>query len=400
SNTSVAGVDGNGLVTGGTAGSATITATSEGQSGTSSITVSNVPVPVSSVTVSPASASVSAGQTVQLTATPKDANGNPLAGRVITWASSNTSVATVTGTGLVSGGAAGSATITATSEGQSGTASITVAVPVASVTVSPASASVPAGQTAQLTATPKDASGNPLSGRVITWASSNTSVATVSSSGLVTGKAAGSATITATSEGQSGTAAITVVHVPVASVTVSPASGSVPAGSTLQLAATPKDASGNALTGRTITWSSSDNSVATVSSSGLVSGVVAGSATITATSEGQSGPSAITVTPPSAGATFGHVFIVTEENTNYSSVIGSSSMPYLNGLAQQYGLATQYYANTHPSIGNYFELSTGQIISNNDGFSTVPNVHNVVRSLLAAGETRKAHAEGRPHACH
>ena len=401
SNPSVASVDGSGLVTGGgTAGSATITATSEGQSGTSSITVSSVPVPVSSVTVSPASASVSAGQTVQLTATPKDANGNPLSGRVVTWASNNTSVATVNGTGLVSGVAAGSATITATSEGQSGTASITVTVPVASVTVSPASASVPAGQTAQLTATPKDVNGNPLSGRVVTWASSNTSVATVSSSGLVTGKVAGSAMITATSEGQSGTSAITVVHVPVASVTVSPSSASVPAGSALQLTATPKDAAGNPLSGRTIAWSSSNTAVATVSSSGLVSGVVAGSATITAMSEGQSGTAAITVTPPSAGATFGHVFIVTEENTDYSSVIGSSSMPYLNGLAQQYGLATQYYANTHPSIGNYFELSTGQIISNNDGFSTVQNVPNVVRSLLAAGKTWKSYAESIPNACY
>ena len=270
----------------------------------------------------------------------------------------------------------------------------------ASVTATPASASVNEGSTVQLTATPQDGNGNPLSGRVVTWASSNTSVATVSSSGLVTGKVAGSATITATSEGQSGTAAITVVHVPVASVTVSPASGSVPAGSTLQLAATPKDASGNALTGRTITWSSSNTAVATVSSSGLVSGVVAGSATITAMSEGQSGTAAITVTPPSAGATFGHVFVVTEENTNYSSVIGSSSMPYLNGLAQQYGLATQYYANTHPSIGNCFELSTGQIISNNDNFSTVQNVPNVVRSLLAAGKTWKSYAESIPNACY
>ena len=62
----------------------------------------------------------------------------------------------------------------------------------------------------------------------------------------------------------------------------------------------------------------------------------------------------------------GHVFIVTEENHDYSAAIGSASMPYLNGLAQQYGLATRYYANTHPSIGNYFMLATGQIITNDD----------------------------------
>jgi uncharacterized protein YjdB len=301
SNSSVASVDGSGLATGVSAGSATITATSEGHSGSAAFTVSAVTVPVAAVTVSPASASVTAGQTVQLTATPKDANGNTLTGRTITWTSGNTSVATVSSSGLVSGVAAGSATITATSEGKSGTSAITVTavtVPVATVTVSPASASVPAGQTAQLTATPKDSSGNTLTGRTIAWASSNTSVATVSSSGLVRGVVAGSATITATSEGKSGSSAITVTAVPVATVTVSPASATVFVSQTLQLSATPKDANGNTLTGRTITWGSSNSSVATVSSSGLVSGVTAGSATITATSETKSGTAAITVSTP------------------------------------------------------------------------------------------------------
>jgi len=399
SNTSVATVDGSGLVTGVTIGSATITATSEGQSGTASITVSNVPV--ASVSVSPATAAIQVGQTVQLVATPKDANGNPLSGRTVTWASSNTSVATVSASGLVTGNVAGTATITATSEGQSGTASVTVSnVPVASVTVTPASASVNEGKTVQLTATPKDANGTPLTGRTVTWVSGNTTVATVSSSGLVTGKVAGTVTITATSEGQSGTSAITVVHVPVASVSVAPASASVQAGSAIQLTATPKDANGNPLSGRTVSWSSSNTSVATVSSSGLVTGVTVGSATITATSEGQSGTSAITVTTPGTGPRFGHVFIVTEENTNYSEVIGTTAMPYLNGLIQQYGLATQYYANTHPSIGNYFELSTGQILTNSDGSSTIQNVPNIVRSLVAAGKTWKSYAESIPNACY
>src|SRR2546425_2606801 len=61
-----------------------------------------------------------------------------------------------------------------------------------------------------------------------------------------------------------------------------------------------------------------------------------------------------------------HIFMVVEENTDYTSVIGSSSMPYLNGLAQQYGLATQYYANTHPSIGNYFMMTVGTIITRSE----------------------------------
>src|SRR5207244_167565 len=180
SNQAVANVNTSGIATAAATGSTTIAATSEGQSGSSAVTVTAGPLPVASVTVSPASASVPVGQAVQLTATPKDASGNPLTGRTVTWASSNTSVGTVNASGLVTGVVAGSTTITATAEGKSGTSVVTVTlVPVASVTVSPAPASVQAGQTVQLTATPKDANGNTLTGRTVTWASSNTSVGTV-----------------------------------------------------------------------------------------------------------------------------------------------------------------------------------------------------------------------------
>jgi acid phosphatase len=91
-----------------------------------------------------------------------------------------------------------------------------------------------------------------------------------------------------------------------------------------------------------------------------------------------------------------HVVIVVEENHSYSSVIGSASMPYLNSLASQYGLATQYYADTHPSIGNYFMLTTGQIVTNNDALNSTVNVDNVVRHLLTAGKTWKSYAESLP----
>src|SRR3989449_1081622 len=433
-------------------GTSQVTATSHpgGESDTAILTVT-CPTPVASVSVAPAAASVQVSGTVQLTATPKDANGAPLSGRTVTWASSNTSVASITGSGLVTGAAAGSATITATSEGQSGTARITVAnVPVASVSVSPATASLQVNGAVQLVATPKDANGTPLSGRAGSWSSSNTSVATVSTSGVVTGAAAGSAMITATSEGQSGSATVTVqapqpgcstsslawlnspftaqtgsftaqfdatpngasidgvtglsagaaagyadlaaivrfnaagqidarngaayaaasaipytagttyrfrlvVDVPshtyaayvtpaggaeatigtgyafrteqaavtslanvtvysdagthtvcnfaitgtappvsVATVDVAPATANVTVGGTVQLVATPKDANGAPLSGRTVSWSSSNTGVASVTGSGLVTGAGAGSATITATSEGKSGTSTIT----------------------------------------------------------------------------------------------------------
>ncbi len=98
----------------------------------------------------------------------------------------------------------------------SGTTTVAVApgVPVATVTVSPASAGEQVGQTVQLTATPRDSAGNPLVGRTVTWATSNAAVDTVSATGLVTGVLAGSTTITATSEGQSGTASVTVTTLP------------------------------------------------------------------------------------------------------------------------------------------------------------------------------------------
>ncbi|HYL54097.1 MAG TPA: Ig-like domain-containing protein, partial [Gemmatimonadales bacterium] len=256
-------------------------------------------VPVASVTVAPATASLNVGQSVQLTATPKDANGNPLTGRVVTWQSSDNTIASVNSSGLVTGvGAGGPVTITATSEGQSGTATVNVTLaPVASVTVTPSSANVAITGTVQLTATPKDANGNPLTGRAISWSSSDNTIATVSSTGLVTGVAAGTVTITATSEGKSGTASVTVAGAPVATVTVTPASASVQAGQTVQLTATLKDANGNVLTGRVVTWSSSSNTAASVNATGLVTANAAGSATITATSEGKTGTSAITVTP-------------------------------------------------------------------------------------------------------
>ena len=93
---------------------------------------------------------------------------------------------------------------------------------------------------------------------------------------------------------------------------------------------------------------------------------------------------------------FGHVFIVVEENANYRDVISDSSMPYLNSLARRYGLATQYYANAHPSIGNYFMMTVGDTITNDDGYSRIVSDDNVVRRLVAAGKTWKSYAEDLP----
>ena len=284
------------------------------------------PTPVASVVVSPAAATIATAGSATLTATPEDVGGTPLSGRTVTWSSDNASVATVNSNGVVSGMAAGGpVTVTATCEGKSGTAVITVSsVPVASVTVTPASASIEEGATTQLTATPKDGGGNSLLGRVVTWSSDNTAVATVNASGRVTGVAAGGpVTITATCETKTGTSAVTVTAVPVASVTVTPASPSVQAGSTVQLTATPKSAGGTPLTGRTVTWSSGNTAVATVNGSGLVSGVAAGGpVTITATCETKAGTSAVTVTTANPGGSLPAQFFPPDNiwNTDISSL--------------------------------------------------------------------------------
>jgi acid phosphatase len=109
----------------------------------------------------------------------------------------------------------------------------------------------------------------------------------------------------------------------------------------------------------------------------------------------------MTPPPPAASVRFGHVFVVVEENANFGNVIANPALPYLNGLANQYGLATNYFANAHPSIPNYFELTTGQILTLIDASTphTFPvSSDNVVRALLAAGKSWKSYAEDLPSA--
>ncbi|HYG99962.1 MAG TPA: alkaline phosphatase family protein [Terriglobales bacterium] len=93
-----------------------------------------------------------------------------------------------------------------------------------------------------------------------------------------------------------------------------------------------------------------------------------------------------------------HVFVVVEEGNGYESVINSASMPYLNQLASQYGLATQYYANTGSSIGNNFVMTTGEVITTNEKLEGTVSHDNIIRHLLQSGKTWKSYAESLPYA--
>ncbi len=293
-NTSLATVNSSGLVTGVAAGGpVTITATSEGQGGTSAVTVTAVPV-ASRHGVPGDGERDRVDRRCSCTATTKDANGNVLTGRVITWASSNPALATVNASGLVTGVAAGGpVTITATSEGQSGTAAVTVtAVPVASVTVAPATASVTAGQTVQLTATTKDAERERADGPGDHLGLGQHGARHGECNGLVTRRGGRWPGHDHGDERgpERDSSGDRIGACRSQAVTVAPNPTSVVVGGTAQLTATTKDANGNVLTGRVITWASSNTSVATVDGNGVVTGVAAGGpVTITATSEGQSG---------------------------------------------------------------------------------------------------------------
>jgi len=97
-----------------------------------------------------------------------------------------------------------------------------------------------------------------------------------------------------------------------------------------------------------------------------------------------------------SGGNFNHVVVVVLENQNLSSIIGNVNMPFLNSLATGNSLANQYFANAHPSIGNYFMMTTGQTITNDDGFTGMVSADNIVRELTSAGKTWKIYAESLP----
>ena len=307
------------------------------------------PSAVASVTVTPsASTAVEVGGTQQLGATPLDAAGNPLAGQAVTWASSDTTIATVSAAGLVTGVAPGTVMVSAMCGTRGNFVTIVVQPPPTSLSVADDGATLAVGATLTLFADPMADNGVAGFAGTIVWSSSDSAVATVtrSSAGAahVTAVASGNATITASTGGVSGSAVITVVNAGsgvVASVAISPSSanfveGPQGFGAPVQLTAALADTSGNPLAGFPVTWTSSDATIASVSSSGLVtpSAVLTSSvATITATSEGVSATAAVTVNP--------QVLSITIAPSNPSIVLGQTAVL----------TATAMDMNGHPLTG-------------------------------------------------
>lgn len=106
--------------------------------------------------------------------------------------------------------------------------------------------------------------------------------------------------------------------------------------------------------------------------------------------------SKVITNPPPPTAAADHVFLVMLENHSFGQVIGNPAMPYLNSLATAHSLAADYFANAHPSIPNYFVLTTGNLETFDDSFTGTITDDNIVRALTGAGKTWKAYIESIP----
>lgn len=246
---------------------------------------------VAAVAVTAPTTTAHPGDTIQLTATARDASGAALTDRPITWTTADRTVALVSSTGLVTALAPGEVAIAAHADGVIGAITLTVtadATPVAAVEVWPSGeVHLTPDATLQVIATLYAADGRELDDRPVGWSTSDAAVATVSSDGLVTAHAIGDAWIAATAEGQTDEMLVRVeaAMVAVARIELDAGALTLAPGDTRQVVATAYDADGAALPDRIATWRSDAPAVATVSSEGLVTAHGVGTAIITAAIE-------------------------------------------------------------------------------------------------------------------
>jgi uncharacterized protein YjdB len=299
-------------------------------------------IPVTGVSLNETSITLVEGDSHNLYATISPSNATD---KSVTWSSSNTSVATVSSSGVVSAKAAGTATIMVTTNdgGKKAACSVSVSavtVSVTGVSLNKASLSMTVGDTQTLiaTVTPSNATD-----KSVTWSSSNTSIATVSSSGVVAAKAAGSATITVTTAdgGKTAICPVTVNAQTISVTSVSLDCGSLSMGvgitKTLVATVTPFNA-----TDKSVSWTSSNTTVATVSSSGMVTAKAAGSATITVTTNdgGKMATCSVSVLDP---VELGAVSI---KSITFSRAVVSCPISYGHNMVLEKGVCV----STKPSL--------------------------------------------------
>jgi Tol biopolymer transport system component len=343
------------------------------------------PVPVASVTVNPGQRNLVVGDRLPMAAVVKDASNRELHDRAVTWTSSNAAVATVSSTGEVEAKGAGTATITASSEGKDGSAQLTVAlVPVAWVQVSPSIVTLEWNGSQQLSVGTFDAMGIELPGRTVTWISSNPAVASVDTTGKVTAHSMGIIYISAISEGRSDRAQVEVARVPVSQVVMTESVHYFEKGEGKLVAVRVEDALGRAVTDRSVTWSSSDQSILFVSADGFASSLKTGTVTITATSEGKSATAtAKVIEPPTHDLIYGRPLL-----TGGSEIMVLSLVPGATPLRLNAGNVSREPSPSPDGTRYVFavsqiDLTTGQSI--NDLFMVNRNGLNMKRMTSALG---------------
>ena len=294
----VATVNDSGLASSVAIGMSVITASLGTEVTTTELTITDAVL--SSIALTPVDPNIAKGLTQQFTATGTYSDGISVdITASATWSSADTLVATVNDSGLASGMATGTSVITATFATQSATSMLTVTdATLSSISVTPIDPSIAKGLTEQFTATGTYSDSTLVDITTsVTWSSADTNVATVNSSGLASGNAAGTSVITATSGVQSGNSTLTVTTASLLSIVVSPINPSIPVGVNKQFAATGtySDDSVADITA-SVTWTSADTLVATVNSTALATSKLAGQSTITATFAALSDSTLLTVT--------------------------------------------------------------------------------------------------------
>jgi len=370
---------------------------------------------VSSIQVAPPSMSIGTGLGQQFTATAHMSDGTSKdVTTSVQWSSSDSNIASVNSAGMASGSAPGTVTITALSGSLQSTAALTVssaAVNLSSIVVSPAASTLPVNTAQQFTAIGNYTNGSSADlTALVTWGSSSLNVATVSTSGLVTGAAAGSSNISASLGGISGSTSLTVSAPSLVSISVTPVGLTLGIGINQQYVATATYSDGTSadLTSG-VTWTSSSPSVATVNSSGVATTVAAGQTTITASISGLNDTSTLTVVAAqlisiavspavqsiSAGTTqaFTAVGSFNDGSTQllpsvtWSSSLNSVAAVDASGLATGVGTGTATITATSGSVSGTASLTvtTATLVS----IAVTPAI-----SSMAVGTTKQFAATG------
>ena len=282
---SVATISNQGLVTAIAEGTTTIKARAGEKTSTCIVTVHKEIIAVTSITLDKSSLSLVKGESETLVATVNPSNATHTK---VSWTSSTPGVATVDSEGNVKAIANGNATITAQVDDIKATCPVTVTTPVESITLNKTKLTLNKGESETLVATvvPTDATET-----TVTWGTSNPYMASVDANGKVTAVGAGNVTITAKAGGKSAICMVTV-NVPVESITLNQTNITLDEGesTTLKATVTPKDA-----TDKTVTWSSSDESIVTVDQNGTINAIKQGSADILANAGDKQATCSITV---------------------------------------------------------------------------------------------------------